>query len=87
MKIQLFGKRIAIEIVKVAPKVGSIYVPVEAQKNTQEGIVRFIGEEIKDLNLGDRVLYNAYAGTPMTFCKTDLLVLEPIDVYARILDE
>jgi len=42
---------------------GLLYVPTQAKERTDQGIVRYVGEQCRLAKIGDWVLFNGYAGT------------------------
>lgn len=64
---------------------GGIALPETSQTKLPRGVVVAVGPEvsgaeINTVGVGDRVLFNAYAGTPITVSGKDYLVIDREDV-------
>lgn len=44
-------------------KIGSIYLPQESRQRCTQGIVKYIGREVTEVKVGDRVGFGGYSGT------------------------
>ena len=88
MKIKPLNDKILIEITKPESKTSSgIIIPVASQEKTQEGIIREISEDVKDsliVKVGEKVMYDKYAGTPVKIDDKDYLIVDLADVIAII---
>ncbi|MFP4329387.1 MAG: co-chaperone GroES [Alkalispirochaetaceae bacterium] len=86
MKVQPLGDRILLKTEKEEEKTKSgLYIPETAQEKTQTGEVVAVGddEEIK-VKVGDRVMYDKYAGTMVKIEGVDHLILSASDVLAVV---
>ncbi len=64
---------------------GGIYIPDSAKEKTQEGKVIAIGTiENNPLKIGDRVLFESYAGTEVKVNNEKHLIMEYKDILAII---
>jgi chaperonin GroES len=59
---------------------GGIYVPESAKEKPQRGIVRAIGKEVKNLKVGDNILFDKYSGSKLRIDDEDCLILKEEDV-------
>ena len=89
MEIKPLGARILIETETAKERTASgLYVPQSAQEKTQIGKVVAIGEGTKDvkidLEVGQNVMYDKYAGTSFKDGDKDYLILKYEDVIAII---
>lgn len=48
---------------------GSIFIPDEAKERADQGIVKYVGPKVKQIKIGDYVLYSGYTGTTVQFAK------------------
>ena len=87
----------------VVPKSNLIYViPLEDDKTTKsglflaettqqrcdQGIVKYIGSNVKDIKIGDHVLFGGYVGSRMAFeGEGVLIIMAPDDVLAIVNDD
>mgnify|MGYP001607776775 CR=1 FL=1 len=84
--MKLLGRRVLIEEVKHADKIGSLYVPDRAKQRPQEGRVTGIGSEVSTVKVGERVLYGRFAGLTITLDEKAYRVLWDRDVIAVLED-
>ncbi|RMH07304.1 MAG: co-chaperone GroES [Nitrospirae bacterium] len=59
---------------------GGIYVPDSAREKPQRGTVEAIGKDVKNIKVGDQVLFDKYAGTKIKIDNDDCLILKEEDV-------
>ncbi len=89
MKIKPLGDRVLVKIEESEEKTpGGIYIPQTAQEKTQTGIVKAVGDD-KDaikVSVGQKIMYDKYAGTNVKLNGEEHLILKMSDVLA-ILEE
>jgi chaperonin GroES len=59
---------------------GGIYVPESAKEKPQRGSVQAVGKEVKNLKIGDQVLFDKYSGSKLKIDDEDCLILKEEDV-------
>jgi chaperonin GroES len=59
---------------------GGIYVPESAKEKPQRGTVQAIGKDVKNLKVGDQVLFDKYSGSKLKIDDEDCLILKEEDV-------
>ncbi len=85
MTIKPLGERILVKMDKVEEKTaGGIFIPQTAQEKTQIAVVEAIGDEIKTVKVGDKILHDKYAGTTFKQDGEEYLILNIKDVLAVI---
>ncbi len=84
--MKLLGRRVLIEEVKHADKIGSLYVPDRAKQRPQEGRVTAVGNEVTTVAVGEHVLYGRFAGLTITLDDTTYRVLWDRDVIGVLED-
>lgn len=85
--IRLPLNKIAVEPLQDPDKIGSLYVPDMAKQRCDQGIVRYIGPDVKDIGVGDHVLFSGYTGQTVALEGEGVLIILPEDfVVARIDD-
>jgi chaperonin GroES len=87
MKLKPLGDRVLVKVGESEQKTaGGIFIPQTAQEKTQEGVVIAVGDD-KDaikVKVGDRVMYDKYAGTTITVDGEDQLVVKMSDILALV---
>jgi len=86
MNFQPLGDRVLVQVQEVETKTASgIIIPENAsqEKPTTAKIVA-IGSEVKDVVVGDEVMYGQYARTTtVTITGTDYLVMETAEILGK----
>ncbi|MFP4483735.1 MAG: co-chaperone GroES [Spirochaetaceae bacterium] len=87
MKIKPLGDRVLLKTEKEEEKTkGGLYIPETAQEKTQSGKVVAVGDddEAIKVKVGQKVMYDKYAGTMVTIDDVDHLVIRMDDIIAVI---
>ena len=87
MKIIPLGDRVLIKIAESEEKTkGGLFIPQTAQEKTQTGNVEAIGDD-KDaikVKVGQKVMYDKYAGTSIKIDGVDHLIVKAGDIIAIV---
>jgi len=86
MSIKPLGNRVLIEVKTIEEKTaGGLVIPQTVQEKTQEGVVKAIGDS-KDITVkvGNRVIYDKYAGTEFKIDEKDHLIIKSEDILAIV---
>ena len=85
MTIKPLGERVLVKMDKVEEKTaGGIFIPQTAQEKTQIAVVEAIGEDIKTVKVGQKILHDKYAGTSVKMDNEEYLILNIKDVLAIV---
>jgi chaperonin GroES len=87
MKIKPLADRVMVKLEKNEAKTaGGIIIPDTAQEKTQTGSVTAVGDdtEVIKVKVGDKVMYDKYAGTQIKLDGEEHLVLKMQDIIAVI---
>jgi len=89
MKIRPLADRVLVKQVAAETKTASgLIIPDTAQEKTQQAVVEAVGpgtEEDKiTVNVGDKILYDKYAGTNLKVDGDDYLILKMSDIIAVV---
>lgn len=87
MKIKPIGDRILVRMEGVEEKTaGGIFIPQTAQEKTQIGKVLAVGDdkEMIKVKVGQKVMYDKYAGTSVKVDGEEQLILKMPDILAII---
>ncbi len=87
MKVKPLSDRVLIKTEVMEEKTASgLYIPQTAQEKTQTGVVIEVGDD-KDMikvEVGQKVMYDKYAGTAVTIDGEDHLLLRMSDILAVV---
>jgi chaperonin GroES len=87
MKIKPLADRVMVKLEKNEAKTaGGIIIPDTAQEKTQVGSVVAIGDDIEviKVKVGQKVMYDKYAGTQIKVDNEEHLILKMQDIIAII---
>lgn len=85
MKLQPLSDRIVLEQLDNEAKTASgIILPDGAQEKPSEGKVLAVGPEVKEVKVGDRVLYSKYGPNEAKVDGQELMIAKEEDVLAII---
>ncbi|MBO7348625.1 MAG: co-chaperone GroES [Spirochaetales bacterium] len=85
MTIKPLGERVLVKMDKVEEKTaGGIFIPQTAQEKTQIAVVEAIGDEVKTVKVGQKILHDKYAGTSVKMDNEEYLSLNIKDVLAIV---
>lgn len=87
MTVKPLQDRVLIKVVEAETKTASgLYIPDTAQEKTQTGTVVAIGDdkELITVKVGDKVMYDKYAGTNVTIDNVDHLIVKSSDILAVV---
>jgi chaperonin GroES len=87
MKVKPIGDRVLVKLEDVEEKTaGGIYIPQTAQEKTQIGKVVAVGDdkEAIKVKVGQKIMYDKYAGTTIKVNGEDQLIMKMADILAII---
>lgn len=87
MEIQPLGNRVVIKPFEDEVEHAGIIIPATAKENSMKGIIEAMGpvdEEFAKMQLkvGDKVLYNKFVGTEISYQDDDLLIMKISEILA-----
>ncbi|HAK59173.1 MAG TPA: co-chaperone GroES [Nitrospiraceae bacterium] len=59
---------------------GGLYIPETAKEKPQSGKVEAVGEEVKQIKMGDTVLFDRYSGSKINLDNAEYLIVKEEDV-------
>lgn len=81
MNFKPLGERVLVERLEEDTKTASgIIIPDNAKEKPLEGIVQAIGNEVKEVKVGDKVVFGKYSGTEVKIDGKEYLILKLEDV-------
>ena len=60
------------------------YIPESAKEKSKVMKVVAVGSEVKNVKVGDRIVYKGYSETPVTHGKDEYVIVKAEDVIARV---
>ncbi len=87
MKIKPLADRVLIKVEsEETQKVGSLFIPQTAQEKTNTGVVAEIGDDkdVITVKVGDKVMFDKYAGTKLEADGSEYLLVRIADVLAIV---
>jgi chaperonin GroES len=63
---------------------GGLYIPDNAKKKPQIGIVEAVGSEVKWCKVGDKVVYDKYSGSQFKMNEQEFLIIKEEDILGKI---
>ncbi len=59
---------------------GGLYIPDTAKEKPQTGKVEAVGEEVKQIKVGDKILFDKYSGSKINIDNIEYLIVKEEDV-------
>ena len=84
--MQLLSDRIAVIPLADPDRIGSIWVPPRAKQRVDQGIIKYVGSGVEELELGMHVFFGGYVGSKVSIEGEVLIICREDDVLA-IFDE
>lgn len=85
MGFKPLGDRVFVKFLEeVERTAGGIYIPDAAKEKPQRGSVEAIGKDVKEIKVGDTVLFDKYAGSKIKMESDEFLIVKEEDVLGII---
>lgn len=86
--LQLLGKNVAIDpiLYEAMSPTGLLHIPDTAIPRANQGIVKYIGPEVKEIKIGDYVLFSGYSGTTVRLEGEGLVIIMHEDFINCVLE-
>lgn len=85
MKFKPLKDRVFVKYSEEAEKTsGGIYVPDVAKEKPQKGVVEAIGKEVKEVKVGNTVLFDKFSGSKISFDNVEYLILKEEDILGIV---
>lgn len=86
MKIKPLKDRIVVKFSseEMEKTPGGIYVPDVAKEKPQKGVVVEVGSEVKEVKVGDTVLFDKYAGSKIKVNDVEYLIIKEEEILGII---
>ncbi|MBI3598405.1 MAG: co-chaperone GroES [Nitrospirae bacterium] len=63
---------------------GGLYIPDAAKEKPQKGKIEAIGNEVKNVKIGEVILFDKYSGSKITIDSQEYLILKEEDILGII---
>ncbi len=85
MKLKPLQDRVVVSYAEEVEKTaGGIYVPDTAKEKPQQGKVEAVGKDVKEVKVGDTVLFDRYGGSKVKVGDAEQLVIKEEDILAIV---
>ncbi|MCX7723667.1 MAG: co-chaperone GroES [Thermodesulfovibrio sp.] len=86
MKIKPLKDRVVVKFSseELEKTPGGIYVPDVAKEKPQKGTVIEVGSEVKEVKVGDTVLFDKYAGSKIKIDDVEYLIIKEEEILGII---
>ncbi len=86
--LQLVNDRVAVTpIFDADTSPGGIIIPDVAKERCDQGIVKYVGPNVKDIKIGQYVLFSGYTGTLVHIAGEGSVIIMPEEFIVAVLDE
>ncbi len=85
MKFKPLKDRVFVSYAEEEEKTkGGLYVPDTAKEKPQKGKVEAVGSEVKEIKVGDAVLFDKYSGSKVKMEDKEYLIIKEEDVLGIV---
>ncbi len=63
---------------------GGLYVPDTAKEKPQKGKVEAVGSEVKEVKVGDSILFDKYSGSKVRMDDSEYLIIKEEDILGIV---
>ena len=63
---------------------GGIYIPESAKEKPQKGVIEAVGSEVKEIKVGDTILFDKYSGSKVNIDNNEYLIIKEEDILGII---
>ena len=85
MGFKPLGERVFVKFLEEMEKTaGGIYIPDAAKEKPQRGNIEAVGKDVKELKVGDVILFDKYSGSKINIDNVDYLIVKEEDVLGVI---
>ena len=87
MKFKPLKDRVFVKYSEEAEKTaGGIYIPESAKEKPQKGVIEAVGAEVKEIKVGDVILFDKYSGSKINIDNNEYLIIKEEDILGIIQD-
>jgi chaperonin GroES len=63
---------------------GGLYIPESAKEKPQKGTIEAVGSEVKEIKVGDVILFDKYSGSKVNIDNNEYLIIKEEDILGII---
>ncbi len=87
MKFKPLKDRVFVKYSEEAERTaGGLYIPESAKEKPQKGVIEAVGSEVKEIKVGDIILFDKYSGSKINIDNNEYLIIKEEDVLGIIQD-
>ena len=87
MKFKPLKDRVFVKYSEEAEKTaGGLYIPESAKEKPQKGVIEAVGSEVKEIKVGDTILFDKYSGSKINIDNNEYLIIKEEDILGIVQD-
>ncbi|MBI5102769.1 MAG: co-chaperone GroES [Nitrospirae bacterium] len=63
---------------------GGLYIPDSAKEKPQKGVVKAVGSEVKEIKVGNTILFDKYSGSKVNIDNDEYLIIKEEDILGIV---
>ncbi len=63
---------------------GGLYIPDSAKEKPQKGLVEAVGSEVKEVKVGNTILFDKYSGSKVNIDSNEYLIIKEEDILGIV---
>ncbi|OGW27027.1 MAG: co-chaperone GroES [Nitrospirae bacterium GWC2_42_7] len=85
MKFKPLKDRVFVKYTEEADKTaGGLYIPDSAKEKPQKGVVASVGSEVKEIKVGNTILFDKYSGSKVNLDNNEYLIIKEEDILGIV---
>ncbi|MDA8079960.1 MAG: co-chaperone GroES [Nitrospiraceae bacterium] len=85
MKFKPLKDRVFVKYTEEGEKTaGGLYIPDTAKEKPQKGVVEAVGSEVKEVKVGNTILFDKYSGSKVTIDSNEYLIVKEEDILGIV---
>jgi Co-chaperonin GroES (HSP10) len=85
--LKLLDNKIAAIPIFDPDQIGHIIIPSQAKERCDQGIVKYIGPNVKEIKIGDYILFSGYTGTLLDVEDEGTVIILPEDFVTATIED
>ena len=85
MKFKPLKDRVFVKYTEEGEKTaGGLYIPDSAKEKPQKGLVEAVGQEVKEIKVGNTILFDKYSGSKVNIDNNEYLIIKEEDILGIV---